>query len=64
MEGGEFRPFVVDEVADSLGADVVVAEPQRLEVVPGVLDEIGHIIIGQIAFACIVDGLLSDRTLR
>lgn len=64
MERDEFRPFVVGEVTDSLGADVVVAEPQRFEVVPGVFDEIGDIIIGKVAFAWIVDGLLSDSTLR
>lgn len=64
MQRGEFRPFVADEVLNSLGADVVVAEPQRFEVVPGVFDEIGDIIIGEVAFACIDDGVLSDSTLR
>lgn len=64
MKRDEFRPFVADEVVDSLGADVVVAEPQRFEVVPGVFDEISDIIIGEVALACIGDGVLSDSTLR
>lgn len=55
---------MIDEVFDSLGADVVVAEPQRFEVVPGVFDEVADIIIGEVAFACINEVVLSESTLR
>lgn len=64
MQRNQFRPFVVSNMGDSLRAEAIVAEPQRLQTVPAVTDQILNVLVSEVALVCIKYSLLSDNTFR